>query len=154
MQPSGDGDAARFTGYPTWLLSQAGNYAGRLVAERLASVGARGRQYRLLAALDELGPASQAALGRHSGIHLSDLVAELNDAANEGLVKRTPDPNDRRRNVITITAAGRRRMRTLDGQLERAQRELLAPLSAADQATLRRLLSTLVTFHAEHLDPA
>jgi DNA-binding MarR family transcriptional regulator len=59
--------------------------------------------------LEELGPASQAALGRRSGIHLSDMVAAINELADRGLVERAPDPADRRRNIISLTAGTRPR---------------------------------------------
>ncbi|MEV6216850.1 MarR family transcriptional regulator [Nocardia sp. NPDC051833] len=54
--------------------------------------GARGYHYRLLATLAEFGPASQAELGRRSGIHVSDMVATINDLADNDLVERDPIP--------------------------------------------------------------
>ncbi|MFY1672488.1 hypothetical protein ACN27G_21380 [Plantactinospora sp. WMMB334] len=33
--------------------------------------------------------------GRRSGIHLSDVVAAVNDLADRHLVERSPDPTDR-----------------------------------------------------------
>jgi len=61
---------------PSWLLTQTAAHAGRLVTERFAEIGARGYHYRLLAQL-RTGPASQADLGRRTGIHFSDVVAAL-----------------------------------------------------------------------------
>lgn len=132
---------------PSWLLTQAATPAHRLVSERLATVGARGYHFRLLATLDEFGPASQATLGRRSGIHLSDVVATLNELTDGGFVRRTPDPSDRRRNVITITPAGRRRLRKLADVLAAVQDELLTPLSESERGQLARLLTVLVEHH-------
>src|SRR4051794_12581023 len=98
------------TSQPSWLITQTAIHAHRLVSDGLADVGARGYHYRLLATLDELGPASQADLGRSSGIHFSDIVATINELVERRLVQRAPDPADRRRNTITITAAGRRQL--------------------------------------------
>jgi DNA-binding MarR family transcriptional regulator len=134
-------------GLPSWLLTQSGLHAQRLVSEGFAAVGARGYHYRALAALDRDGPASQADLGRRSGIHLSDLVATLNELADGGYVERTPDPTDRRRNVITVTAAGRRHLRRLEKQVARIQEELTAPLSAQEREQLVVLLRKLVEHH-------
>src|SRR6266849_9227174 len=97
---------ARLTDKPTWLISQVSTHAHRLLTERLAAAGARGYHYRLLAALEEFGPASQASLGRRSGIDRSDVVAALNELGGRGLVERMPDPADHRRNIVTITPAG------------------------------------------------
>ena len=66
---------ARWESLPSWLLTQTASHAHRLVAEGFSSVNARGYHYRLLATLEQFGPASQAALGRRSGIHLSDIPA-------------------------------------------------------------------------------
>jgi DNA-binding MarR family transcriptional regulator len=97
--------------------------------------------------LEEFGPASQAALGRRTGIDRSDVVAALNDLASRGLIQRSPDPADRRRNVITITPAGRRQLRRLDGVLAGVQDKLLAPLSPAERQQLTRLLVRIVENH-------
>lgn len=92
---------ARWEGLPGWLLAQTAGHAHRLVGDGFSSVGGRGYHYRLLATLEDFGPASQAALGRRSGIHLSDMVATINELADRGLVERSPDPSDRRRNIIS-----------------------------------------------------
>ena len=73
-----------------------------LVSEGFSSVGACGYHYRVLATLAEFGPASQASLSRGSSIHMSDMVATINELADLGLVERAPDPADRRRNVISL----------------------------------------------------
>ena len=60
---------------PSWLLTQSGLQAQRIIAETFAAGNARGYHYRLLATLAEYGPASQASLGRRTGIDRSDLRA-------------------------------------------------------------------------------
>jgi DNA-binding MarR family transcriptional regulator len=139
---------ARFTNLPSWLITQTAQHAHRLVSEGMAAAGARGYHYRALACLDEFGPASQADLGRRSGIHLSDLVATINELADQQLVERAPDPADRRRNIITSTPAGRRRLRRLEKQLSRTQDELLAPLSPEERAQLTQLLGRVLEHHS------
>ena len=64
---------------PTWLISRAYARANGLLQEGFAQGGGglRGYHYRLLAALDEWGPASQASLGRGTGIDRSDVTAAL-----------------------------------------------------------------------------
>jgi MarR family transcriptional regulator, lower aerobic nicotinate degradation pathway regulator len=141
---------ARLTGAPTWQLNLAAGFASRLVTEGLSSVGARGYHYRVLATLSEYGAMSQVALGRRSSIYVSDMVATLNELAEDALVERSSDPEDRRRNVITITQAGERRLRWLDRQIEQIQEELLVPLNADERAELMRLLGRLVDYHRQH----
>jgi DNA-binding MarR family transcriptional regulator len=143
----------RLAALPTWQLGQVNMHAQRLVGEGLAELGSRRYHYRVLATLDELGPASHAALGRRSGIHLSDIVATVNELEDATLVERAPDPTDRRRNIITITPAGRRHLRKLERRLARVQEELLAPLSTAERAELSRLLRRVLAHHTPTADP-
>jgi DNA-binding MarR family transcriptional regulator len=140
--------AARLRRAPSWLINQASAHSHRLVTERFAAADARGYHYRLLASLQEGGPASQAELGRRTGIDRSDVVAALNELAGQGLIERSPDPADRRRNVVTLTEAAGRRLAHLDGVLAQVQEELCAPLSPAERDDLVRLLSRIVEHHA------
>ena len=144
---------AKWAGLPSWLLTQTANHAGHLVAAGFSSVGARGYHYRLLATLEEFGPASQAALGRRNGIHLSDMVAAVNELEAGGYVERSPDPADRRRNVITVTAAGRERATQLDHSVRAVQQELLEPLDDEERSELSALLRKLLDHHRQGIPP-
>ena len=147
MENPSERTPARWESLPSWLLTQTASHAGRLVADGFSSVGARGYHYRLLATLEEFGPASQAALGRRSGIHFSDMVATINELADRKLVERVLDPSDRRRNIISLTAAGRRQLRRLEKKLAECQDELLAPLAPEERQRLTELLSRLLDHH-------
>jgi MarR family transcriptional regulator, lower aerobic nicotinate degradation pathway regulator len=139
---------ARLRGMPSRLLSLASAHAQRLVGEGLAVADSRKYHYALLAALEEFGPASQAALSGRTGIYRSDLVATINELTARKLVERATDPVDRRRNVITMTHEGRRHLHRLDSLLAAIQDDLLAPLSPAERDELTRLLGRLLDHHA------
>lgn len=135
---------ARLRELPTWLLSQAALAGQRIGAEALGEAGAHRSHYAVLAALDEFGPASQAALGRRCGIDPSDMVALMGVLTRDDLVERSPDPADRRRNVVSITRAGRRRLDELGTAVAKAQLALLGPLSDTERAQLAALLTRIV----------
>ena len=139
-----DETPARLTAKPTWLISQVAARAHGLLTERLAASGARGYHYRLLAALAEFGPSSQASLGRRTRMDRSDVVAAVSELAAQGLVERAADPADRRRNVVTLTPRGTARLERLEHVLADVQDELLAPLSGAERAELALLLTRLL----------
>lgn len=149
--PSEDSRAG-WTNLPSWLLTQTANHAHRLVAEGFSAADARGYHYRLLATLAEFGPASQATLGRRSGIHLSDMVATINELAERGLVERAADPTDRRRNIVSLTTAGKRQLRRLEKRLAQSQDELLEPLSPDQRRQLTELLTLLLDHHSGPAD--
>jgi MarR family transcriptional regulator, lower aerobic nicotinate degradation pathway regulator len=142
-----DETPSRLRDTPSWLMTQAATHAHRLVSEGFAAAGARGYHYRLLAALEEFGPSSQAALGRRTNIDRSYVVAAVNELANGKLVERARNPEDRRRNIVTITPAGVRKLRRLDGVLAGIQDELLAPLSTDERDELARLLRRVLDHH-------
>ena len=132
---------------PTWLISRAFARASVLLKEGFAQGGdgLRGYHYRLLAALDEWGPASQAELGRSTGIDRSDVTAALVDLDGRGLVRRDVDQEDRRRNVVSITAAGVRHLEVLDGVVDGIQERLLAPLSEDERRQFITLMRRVAT---------
>ena len=140
---------ARLMEFPTWLISRLYGHSFRLLTEGFAAAGGHGYHYRLLAALMEFGPASQATLGRHAGIDRSDVVAALNDLADRGLIERSADHADRRRNVVTMTPAGIAEFQHLDAVVVGIQEAVLAPLSKAERAELMSLLTRLVEYHAQ-----
>jgi len=134
---------------PSWLINQLSLHAHRVVAERLRGAHVAHRyHYSLLAALAESGPTSQADLGRRSGLDRSDVTAAVNDLAQQGVVERTADPADRRRNVVSITRVGLEHLDAMETMLRAAQDELLAPLSEAERAELTRMLTVLVEHHS------
>ncbi|MFD7665017.1 MarR family winged helix-turn-helix transcriptional regulator [Streptomyces sp. NPDC059788] len=134
---------------PSRLLSQLTARSDRLITEGLlARADARKWHYAVLASLQEYGPASQAELSRRTGIYCSDMVGVLNELAERDLVRRTPDPDDRRRNIITISAPGRRQLRRLDKALDALHDELLAPLDPAERDQFVQLLTRLLDHHS------
>ncbi|MEU7599360.1 MarR family winged helix-turn-helix transcriptional regulator [Streptomyces sp. NPDC039022] len=130
-----------------WLLSKLSARSDRLLTEGLARTDARKWHYAVLASLQDHGPGSQAALSGRTGIYRSDMVGVLNELAERGLVERAPDPDDRRRNIITISVRGRRRLHRLDTVLDALHDELLAPLSPTEREQFVRLLSRLLDHH-------
>ncbi|MFI6347385.1 MarR family winged helix-turn-helix transcriptional regulator [Streptomyces sp. NPDC050560] len=153
MSPTPEPVPARLRAVPSRLLARAGAVADRLVGDRLADAGGRKWHFAVLVALADVGSASQAELSRRTGIYRSDMVAVLNELADGDYVRREPDPDDRRRNVITLTPAGRRRMERLDALIADAQRALFAPLTPAEQNELTRLLTLLTEHHHPPHEP-
>jgi DNA-binding MarR family transcriptional regulator len=130
---------------PSWLASQLARRGAALVGESLAQEGVGRQHFAILTSLAEQGPASQATLGRRLWIDRSDLHALITELERDGLIARVRDPEDRRRNIVTLTAAGKSRLRRLDKRVDAAQTALLEPLSAAERRELVRLLDRVVS---------
>jgi DNA-binding MarR family transcriptional regulator len=148
MEIAHDGAPGRLRALPSRLVNQVAIVADRATERALADTGSRRHHYALLAGLGEFGPASQADLARRTRIDRSDIVATLNDLADRGFVERSPDPADRRRNIVTITRAGTRHLEELDRRLEAAQDELLAALSTTERREFVQLLTRILDDHS------
>jgi MarR family transcriptional regulator, lower aerobic nicotinate degradation pathway regulator len=130
---------------PTWLLSRVFARSAALLAAGFEAHGdgLRGYHFRLLAALEQWGPESQADLSRDTGIDRSDVTAALNELESRGYVERMVDPGNKRRNIVTLTPEGTGALLRLDAVLEEIQEAVLAPLTAAQRRQLINLLSRL-----------
>lgn len=94
--------------------------------------------------LEESGPIGQADLGRATGLDRSDVVSMLTELEELGLVERTVNPSNRRRNIVAITRTGSRKLKALDKLIEAIQEQFLAPLTQAERRQLAMLLRKLV----------
>jgi MarR family transcriptional regulator, lower aerobic nicotinate degradation pathway regulator len=130
----------RLRSLPSWLLAQLSMEARRVAGDVLTAHDLHRSQYALMASLEEFGPLSQAELSDRSGLDRSDVVRWVDELEARGFAGRTRDPGDRRRNMISLTATGRRQLAKLDALLGKAQTETLARLSPAEQQQLVRLL--------------
>ncbi|MFF9351984.1 MarR family winged helix-turn-helix transcriptional regulator [Streptomyces sp. NPDC014734] len=94
-----------------------------------------------LAATAEYGPVTQADLGRRLAVDPKDMVGILNHLQETGLVLRTPDPADRRKNAIAVTPEGAAVLARCGASAGAANVELLAPLTRDGQSQLMALLT-------------
>lgn len=113
------------------------NFVARLYARtmgrEMARHGAQMGYFPILLALWRQGSATQSALAAEAQIEQPTVAATLSRMERDGLVRRSPDPHDRRATRITLTAAGE------------ALRE---PLTAAARRVNARSLATLTRVSA------
>jgi DNA-binding MarR family transcriptional regulator len=134
---------------PSRLLAQTAALVGRAVTEVLDAEGAHRHQFAVLATLEAFGASSQAELCRRTDLDRSDMNTIVNALEADGSVTRAVDADNRRRNIVAMTARGRQRFAQLKARLEEAQDRVLAPLSLAERDELVRLLQVL----HDHLAP-
>jgi DNA-binding MarR family transcriptional regulator len=114
------------------------------VGAGLEEIGLAKYHYAVLAALDDDAPASQADLSRRTGIDRSDIVAVVNELEARQAIERMTDPDDRRRNLITMTTVGVDLLDELQRIIDAAQDELLVHLDAEERKQLVRLLQRVL----------
>lgn len=128
---------------PSWLAGRVAARGRNLVAAAIAPTGLRLLHHAVLAAVAQYGPIAQADLVRQLAIDAKDMVGLLNHLEAADLVTRQRDPQDRRKNAVTVTPAGRRTLKRCAKLAEQANAELLSPLTPNQQRQLMTLLTRI-----------
>ncbi len=100
-------------------------------------------QFATLAKLNEAGALSQNALGRLTAMDAATIKGVVDRLGKRGLVQTENDKTDRRRTIVSLTAAGREMFDGLEAAAHAVSQETLRPLSDADQAIFLHLLRKL-----------
>jgi DNA-binding MarR family transcriptional regulator len=101
-------------------------------------------QGAVLSRLDREGPRSVSELAVTERVRPQSMAQTVGDLERDGLVVRTPDPSDKRRAVVEMTAGGRATLET-----DRAHREgwlaqaIVEQLSPDEQAVLMEAVAVL-----------
>jgi DNA-binding MarR family transcriptional regulator len=132
---------------PAELVKSTGFLLGRLgmtlkteMMEAFEQAGFSAYQYAVLALLDEGARTTQAAIAKTLQYDPSQLVAYLDTLEDHGLIERRRDPNDRRRQMVTLTAAGKRQLAAFRKLVQRVEDEFLEPLDENERRELHDLL--------------
>jgi DNA-binding MarR family transcriptional regulator len=100
-------------------------------------------EYVVLATIARSDGLRQKEIARRSGRDETRLIAHLDDLADRGLVKRTPDPGDRRAKIVSLTPKGSRVYQSCHQAIARMEGDLLAPYPDKDRKLFRTLLTDL-----------
>jgi homoprotocatechuate degradation regulator HpaR len=76
------------------------------IRDMLAASGVNEQKWRVLRVLQEQGPLELSQVAEAACLLLSSLTRMVGPMVDEGLIERTTPPEDRRKTVIAITAAG------------------------------------------------
>jgi DNA-binding MarR family transcriptional regulator len=100
-------------------------------------------QFAVLARLQESGPQSQNHLGRATAMDAATIKGVVDRLARLGFVATAPDPDDRRRLIVTLTHAGATLFAARSATALKVSEDTLSPLTLEEQATLKALLARL-----------
>jgi DNA-binding MarR family transcriptional regulator len=131
------------TGGQAMLIFRLARVTGYRLTQALAGLEMRTTDFAVLHHLHQAGPLSQQELGGALRINPSNLVGLLDDLEADGLIVRPRDPLDRRRHLVGLTPAGEKRLGHAKQAVEQAERDLLSPLTAAEQRELHEYLERL-----------
>jgi len=132
---------------PGFMLRRAHQIAVSIFLDSTADLRVTTTQFGVLVLLGHHGGLDQASVARLLGLDRSTTALVVKKLATRGLVSRPFDKEDRRRQSLEITAAGRDVLAELRGSANQARDALLHPLNDEEQQTLLALLTKLVDAH-------
>jgi DNA-binding MarR family transcriptional regulator len=148
---TGCGDLIDDFGFSLVVLARAHRAA---VSAALEGVPHGLRGYQTLSTVARGEQPNQLALAGYLGIDRTVMTYVIDDLAAAGLVERRVNPNDRRERRIAVTPKGSRLLQTMQRKVQRAESEILGPLSEEQRTQFQELL-TLAARHlkASDLEP-
>jgi DNA-binding MarR family transcriptional regulator len=129
---------------PALVASELRGVLGQLIRRLRSENRLPLTQGAVLSRLDREGPRSVSELAVCERVRPQSMAQTVGDLERDGLVLRTPDPTDRRRAVVEMTADGRATLET-----DRAQREgwlaqaIIEQLTPEEQAALMEAAGVL-----------
>jgi MarR family transcriptional regulator, temperature-dependent positive regulator of motility len=124
------------------LLTQVHKALNRRTGEEI--LGMRFKPYMTLGFIRDHPGVTQQEIESALFMDANSVVLILNELEAAQFSVRRRDPNDRRRHIVEITAAGRRAIERADKAREGLEDEVLRNLSAEERRTLRRLLERVL----------
>src|SRR4051794_37546482 len=135
---------------PAYILEEQIGFILRQVWQRHAAIFAKEiginltpTQWAALAKLTETGPCSQNHLGRLTAMDVATIKGVIDRLTARGLTETSPDPDDGRRLMVSLTRAGQQLAEKTAPNALAITKETLAPLDARERETLVTLLCRL-----------
>jgi DNA-binding MarR family transcriptional regulator len=135
---------------PLQVLSRVTRLARHLDRARRAAFAGHGLElweFDVLSALRRQGPPYQlspGALLRTTLVTSGTMTNRIDRLEEAGLVSRSPDPQDKRGVLVTLTAQGQARVDSALADLLAGEQALLEPVPAEARRTLASLLRALL----------
>jgi DNA-binding MarR family transcriptional regulator len=123
------------------LVKLADRATARVYQERTGLTLSEARAITIIAAKQPIGVQSLAGYGSLDKSQASRVAHSLSE---RGLVRKASHPSDGRATALSLTAAGRRTSRVLEEIGRARNREILAPLAAAERRQLAALMDRLI----------
>ncbi|MFH8252969.1 MarR family winged helix-turn-helix transcriptional regulator [Microbacterium sp. B2969] len=135
--------SSTLTDHLNFLLARANAIALAAGNAALAQHGLKVRSYSVLVLASGDARPSQRELAEFLQLDPSQVVSLVDGLESRGLVERTPDPSDRRANVVVATDAGRALAAVAGESAQAAEQRVHARLTSDERETLATLLRSL-----------
>ena len=134
---------ARLVAEPVFLMNRLGSLGSAIANQRLREHGLKVRQYSLLSLVCEPQAPTQREISEFLVLDPSQVVALVDELEGRGLLRREPDPRDRRSKILVPTDDGRALLERAEADVDVATDELLTGMEPAQRAQLQELLASI-----------
>jgi DNA-binding MarR family transcriptional regulator len=143
MATNGDRDGYVLERQAGHLLRRAHQRHTSIFQENIGDEQLTPLQFAALVKLRDVDEVSQNQLGRLTAMDAATMQGVIKRLASRNLILRRPDPDDRRRLILSLSDAGRGLINRLLSNGGRITARTLAPLSQEEQKLFLQLLSKL-----------
>jgi DNA-binding MarR family transcriptional regulator len=140
--PGGGGGSGGSEPMLLYMIKQVELAARSRLDDLLRPAGLTALQYTALTVLERHPDLSSAQLARNSFVTAQSMADMITALEGRGLIERHRDNADRRRLMVGLTAGGRELLDRYRDRVAALESQMLAGLSKADVACLRRSLLT------------
>ena len=126
------------------LIAAARSRIKQVVLAQVAQFGLAPQQFWMLTALREMPGMSQADLAERVRADAPTVSRTLGALLERGLVRSDPDPEDRRRSRVFLTAAGEQLASEVAAVAADVRAAVVEGMSAAEEAAVRRGLKRIL----------
>lgn len=146
----------KFTDAPTpgrWI-SAIHRMKSVYLDRELAPLELNGATYLYIVVLDTHGSQKQDVFSQELALNKSCVTRSISRLEELGYVSREPDPNDRRVQLVSLTARGKKIVPRIRQALEQFTQILMQGMSEKQAIEAEKLLMAMRHNLASHLDPS
>ena len=125
---------------PTLVMGRLTRLLARLNDEKLRPVGITAAQIPVVVLLKDGCRRTQKELAEISGVEQPSMAQLLARMERDHLIRREPDPKDKRSSLISLTDHARQKLEPGRDALREADDDACAGLTVAERETLTKLL--------------
>ena len=143
-------DFGKLSGYIGYQVRQAQSAVFRDISRSIKAIGVTPGEFSLLTLLEANPGINSITLARIYQLDKATLSLSIKSLARRGLISSTRNPSDRRYYSLSLTPAGRAKLRRLTRLIENQERTMDAVLKKGEREQLLELLKRI----ASAFDPA
>jgi DNA-binding MarR family transcriptional regulator len=125
-------------------ISKVDRYVERAAVDTLKELDLAKGELKVLLCVNRSGRRSPGEIAQHLLVSTGTMTNRLDKLEKSGLVKRLPDPEDRRGVLVELTADGRATLDRYVAVQAKRERDLASAMSEEDRLELARLLRRLL----------